>query len=84
MSVISGTAQLQPRNKTVIYNMESHGDFQSLPSGHGPHELLCGYRPTLPFPFQYSTLQSPFQSKSYSLQLIIFQYRLPENSVTQQ
>lgn len=64
--------------------MESHGDFQSLGSGGAPPQLLCGYLPVLPFPFWCSTIQSALQPKPYALQLIIFQYRLPESGVTQQ
>lgn len=60
MSVIWGTAQAQCRFRTLIYNMESHGDFQSLSSGgiEIPPQPLCGYLPVLPFPFWCSTIQS--------------------------
>lgn len=42
-----------------IYNMKSHGDFQSSASGTGPHKLLCGYTPILPF-FNIQHYKMPF------------------------
>lgn len=61
-SAFQGTARAQPSNQTWICSMKSHGCFQALTSGHGPHELLCGYTAALPFYFHiqhYKMLPSP-------------------------